>query len=78
MLQYVTSVVMFEEPANLNFHNLIKSADYLSADCECWRQYLAGSRDPYFLNTAITSFERDLQKKSLFFHLPVNNYTNIF
>ena len=26
----------------------MKGADYLSADCECWRQYKPGTRDEYF------------------------------
>lgn len=41
--------VMFEEPQNVEKHKaLIKGADYLSADTECWLQYQLGSRDPYF------------------------------
>lgn len=41
--------VMFEEEQNIAQHKaLIKGADYLSADSECWRQYVLGSRDPYF------------------------------
>lgn len=41
--------VMFEEPQNIKEHKaIIKGADYLSADTECWLQYLLGSRDPYF------------------------------
>lgn len=41
--------VMFEEEGNQEFKKLLKGADYLSADSECWRQYIAGSRDKYFL-----------------------------
>lgn len=41
--------VMFEEPENVEKHKgVIKGGDYLSADAECWRQYVLGSRDPYF------------------------------
>lgn len=40
---------MFEDEANSEYKNLIKGADYLSADSECWRQYVAGCRDDYFL-----------------------------
>lgn len=41
--------VMFEEPENVQAHKaIIKGADYLSADTECWLQYQLGSRDPYF------------------------------
>ena len=42
--------VMFEDPKNISKHKaIIKGADYLSADSECWRQYVLGSRDPYFI-----------------------------
>ena len=41
---------MFEDPSNFKYKKLVKGADYLSADSECWRQYKAGSRDEYFLN----------------------------
>lgn len=41
--------VMFEDEQNVKKHkSLIKGADYLSADSECWRQYVLGSRDLYF------------------------------
>ena len=41
--------VMFEDEQNIDKHKaLIKGADYLSADSECWRQYVLGSRDIYF------------------------------
>lgn len=41
--------VMFEDEANIAYKKLLKGADYLSADSECWRQYKAGTRDEYFL-----------------------------
>lgn len=41
--------VMFEDEANKAYKKLLKGADYLSADSECWRQYKAGTRDEYFL-----------------------------
>lgn len=42
-------MVMFEDPSNIEKHkSIIKGADYLSADSECWLQYQLGSRDPYF------------------------------
>ena len=37
----------------VNSKSLIKGADYLSADSECWRQYIAGSRDDYFLGAML-------------------------
>lgn len=62
--------VMFEEESNSSFHGLMKSADYLSADSECWRQYLAGSRDPYFYNPGIVGYDEKL-KKGKFFLPPI-------
>lgn len=41
--------IMFEEEENEEYYSLVKGADYLSADSECWRQYHAGTRDEYFL-----------------------------
>lgn len=41
--------VMFEDESNKEYKKLLKGADYLSADSECWRQYKAGSNDEYFL-----------------------------
>lgn len=35
--------------AEENQHKLLKGADYLSADSECWRQYNGGTRDIYFI-----------------------------
>lgn len=52
--------VMFEEGDNLEYKTLLKGADYLSADSECWRQYVAGSREPYFLASAIKGFDNQL------------------
>lgn len=40
--------VMMEEEASKPFKKLMKAADYLSADSECWRNLVAGSRDAYF------------------------------
>ena len=58
--------VMFEEESNSSYHGLMKSADYLSADSECWRQYLAGSRDPYFYNPGITGYDEKLNSGKFF------------
>lgn len=44
---------MFEDEANSEFKSLVKGADYLSADSECWRQYIGGSRDDYFLDAML-------------------------
>lgn len=51
--------VMFEDEANKAYKKLLKGADYLSADGECWRQYKAGSRDEYFITVPL---ENDLIK----------------
>lgn len=50
-----------EEEENPNSRKLMKGADYLSADSECWRQYISGSRDEYFFDTAIQNFDNDLK-----------------
>lgn len=50
-----------EEEENPNLRKLMKGADYLSADSECWRQYISGSRDEYFFDTAIQNFDNDLK-----------------
>ena len=34
-------------------YTLIKGADYLSADSECYRQLMAGTRDSYFLRAIL-------------------------
>lgn len=52
--------VMFEDRANLPYKKLMKGADYLSADSECWRQYVAGSRESYFLTSAVQGFDKQL------------------
>lgn len=40
--------VMMEDESNLSSKKLLKRADYLSADSECYRQIKAGSNDEYF------------------------------
>lgn len=52
--------VMFEEEDNLQYKKLMKGADYLSADSECWRQFVAGSRETYFLTSPIKGFDIQL------------------
>lgn len=58
--------VMFEDESNSQYHSLMKAADYLSADSECWRQYIAGSRDPYFYNPGILGFDKKLNSGKFF------------
>lgn len=50
--------VMFEDEANKAYKKLIKGADYLSADSECWRQYKMGTRDQYFLGAIKRRFAK--------------------
>ena len=64
--------VMFEEESNSSYHGIMKSADYLSADSECWRQYIAGSRDPYFFKSAIMGFDEKLKNGT--YYLPKMSY----
>lgn len=58
--------VMFEEADNFSYYKLMKAADYLSADSECWRQYVAGSRDLYFLSPGIMGYDNRLTSGDLY------------
>ena len=49
---------MLEDEKNKEFKRLIKGADYLAADSECWRQYKAGTRDEYFKKATLERKER--------------------
>jgi len=40
--------VMMEDESNADIKPLMKGADYLSGDAECFRQYVAGCNDWYF------------------------------
>ncbi|MBE5820600.1 MAG: HD domain-containing protein [Clostridiales bacterium] len=40
--------VMLEDEINAAYKKRIKEADYISAESECYRNLLSGSRDPYF------------------------------
>lgn len=40
--------VMLEESGGEAYKRIVKKADYLSADLECLRYVIAGSKDPYF------------------------------
>lgn len=53
--------VMMEEPEQEKYKALIKSADYLSADFECLRNIIAGSKDPYFEGVV----ERDTKQNQI-------------
>lgn len=47
-LQTALKSVMMEDEENAKYKKALKAADYLSADSECYRNLLSGSRDPYF------------------------------
>jgi len=50
--------VMMEEEVNREVKSFLKQADYFSADSECYRQLIAGSKDKYFLNVLNKSYIR--------------------
>lgn len=50
--------IMMEDEDNISYKKCLKAADYLSADSECYRNLLSGSRDTYFCN-AITNRKID-------------------
>lgn len=56
-----TRNIMFEDKVNRKYRKFIKSADYLSADSECWRNLVAGSRYYYYWDAII---ERKIDKSS--------------
>lgn len=56
-----TRNIMFEDKVNRKYRKFIKIADYLSADSECWRNLVAGSRYYYYWDAII---ERKIDKSS--------------
>lgn len=54
--------LLAKEEEDLQFRKFFKGADYLSADSECWRQYLAGTRDSYFYEIPLTNFDIELKQ----------------
>lgn len=58
-LQVKIKGITMEDESNKESKPLLKGADYLSADDECGRQYIAGSRDPYFVKVPL---KNDLEK----------------
>ncbi len=53
--------LLAKEEEDFEFRRYFKGADYLSADAECYRQYLSGSRDKYFLQVPLENFDHDLK-----------------
>ncbi len=60
MEQYIRSIMEVDEKS-MDF-KLLKGADYLSADIECYIIYVAGCRHPYMYKSAILGFDKDLQE----------------
>ena len=58
--QEIRSIMDVDEKS-LDF-KLLKGADYLSADVECYIIYSAGCCHPYMYKSAILGFEKDLQE----------------
>lgn len=54
--------IMDVDETSLNFQ-LLKGADYLSADIECYIIYISGCRHPYMHKSAILGFDNDLKEK---------------
>lgn len=52
-MQNALKSVMMEDESNGELKNKMKAADYLSADSECYRNLLSGSRDTYFCKAII-------------------------
>ena len=61
-LSEAVHMVMMEEYEQEEYKPLIKQADYISADFECIRQIIAGSRDSYFSEV----LKRDISDKDKF------------
>lgn len=53
--------VMMEDPKNAKYKDRLKNADYLSADSECYRNYVSGTRDKYFAEALKT---RNMSKET--------------
>ncbi|MBO5397377.1 MAG: HD domain-containing protein [Clostridia bacterium] len=51
--------VMFEDESNAAYKKKVKEADYLSADCECYRNLVAGTRDTYFVGAISRTLNDD-------------------
>lgn len=54
--------VMMEDDANKCLKDEMKDADYLSADSECYRSLLCGSRDTYFRDAVVNHKPRTKNK----------------
>lgn len=58
-LEKAIKEVMMEDEANASFKKKLKEADYLSADSECHRNLLSGTRDSYFAEAIIRPIAED-------------------
>lgn len=62
--------VMFEDESNAAYKKKVKEADYLSADCECYRNLVAGTRDTYFVG----AISRKLNDDATDLYVEVHKY----
>lgn len=69
--------VMLEEAENMPFHDLVKQADYLSADSECYRNLVAGSRDKGFADVIIERDKKDMTPFNLEMHKFFEKYAKV-
>lgn len=70
-----TRNVMFEEKTNIQYRKFIKYADYLSADSECWRNLIAGSRYYYYWNAIIERKIDNSSKVNTIMHKYLKKYS---
>lgn len=70
-MQKALKSVMMEDESNLEYKKKLKDADYLSADSECYRNLLSGSRDTYFCG-AIT--RRHIDEDASEIYKSMHNY----
>ena len=68
--------VMFEDESNAAYKKKVKEADYLSADCECYRNLVAGTRDTYFVGAITRKLNDDATDLYVEVHKYFENYAN--
>ncbi len=63
--------VMMEDEGNVSYKKQLKAADYLSADSECYRNLLSGSRDTYFCRAII---DREIDEEFSELYKEIHDY----
>jgi len=66
--------VMMEDEVNAGYKKTLKDADYLSADSECYRNLLSGTRDLYFADAIINHVPKDVSKTYMQIHKYFEEY----